>query len=190
MSERSRTAWAAAATLAFGRAAIFHAEPEALQRIDREVAKYPPDQKQSAVMSALAIAQDEQGWLAPETMDFVASYLGMPPVAVYEVATFYAMYNRQPVGRYKITICTNLPCALPDAVKSAEYLKRSSASASARRRRTASSRSRKASAWAPAATRRCSSSTTSACAASCTRTSSTRCSRSCAPAGGRRPTAR
>ena len=97
--------------------------PDALTKIDREVAKYPPDQKQSAVMSALAIAQDEKGWLAPETMDFVAGYLGMPPVAVYEVATFYAMYNRQPVGRYKITICTNLPCALRDAVKSAEYLK-------------------------------------------------------------------
>ena len=97
--------------------------PDALKKIDREVGKYPPDQKQSAVMSALAIAQDETGWLAPETMDFVAGYLGMPPVAVYEVATFYAMYNRQPVGRYKITICTNLPCALRDAVKSAEYLK-------------------------------------------------------------------
>ena len=96
---------------------------DAMARIDREVAKYPVDQKQSAVMSALAIAQDEKGWLAPETMDFVAGYLGMPPVAVYEVATFYAMYNRQPVGRYKITICTNLPCALRDAVKSAEYLK-------------------------------------------------------------------
>jgi NADH-quinone oxidoreductase subunit E len=95
----------------------------ALMRIDREVAKYPADQKQSAVMSALAIAQDEKGWLATETMDFVAQYLGMPPVAVYEVATFYAMYNRKPVGRYKVTICTNLPCALRDAVQSAEYLK-------------------------------------------------------------------
>ena len=95
----------------------------ALSRIDREVAKYPPDQKQSAVMSALAIAQDEKGWLPPEAMDFVARYLGMPPVAVYEVATFYAMYNRRPVGRYKITICTNLPCALQDAVKAADYLK-------------------------------------------------------------------
>ena len=95
----------------------------ALSRIDREIAKYPPDQKQSAVMSALAIAQDEKGWLPPEAMDFVANYLGMPPVAVYEVATFYAMYNRQPVGKYKITICTNLPCALQDAVQSAEYLK-------------------------------------------------------------------
>ena len=95
----------------------------ALRGIDREVAKYPPDQKQSAVMSALAIAQDEKGWLAPETMDFVANYLGMPAVAVYEVASFYEMYNREPTGRCKITICTNLPCALHDAVKAAEYLK-------------------------------------------------------------------
>ena len=96
---------------------------EALQKIDREIAKYPPDQKQSAVMSALAIAQDEKGWLATETMDFVAEYLGMPPVAVYEVATFYTMYNREPTGRFKLTICTNLPCALRDAAKAALYLK-------------------------------------------------------------------
>ncbi len=96
---------------------------DALRKIDREVAKYPPDQKQSAVMAALAIAQDEKGWLATETMDFVAQYLGMPPVAVYEVATFYTMYNLRPTGAYKITICTNLPCALQDAVASAEYLK-------------------------------------------------------------------
>ncbi len=95
----------------------------ALRGIDREVAKYPSDRKQSAVMSALAIAQDEKGWLAPETMDFVANYLGMPPVLVYEVASFYEMYNREPTGRYKITICTNLPCALQDAVKAAEHLK-------------------------------------------------------------------
>jgi NADH-quinone oxidoreductase subunit E len=95
----------------------------ALRGIDREVAKYPPDRKQSAVMSALAIAQDEKGWLAPDTMDFVANYLGMPPVLVYEVASFYEMYNREPTGRYKITICTNLPCALQDAVKAAEHLK-------------------------------------------------------------------
>ena len=96
---------------------------DALKKIDREIAKYPPDQKQSAVMSALAIAQDEKGWLATETMDFVAQYLGMPPVAVYEVATFYAMYNLKPRGKHKITICTNLPCALQDAVTSADYLK-------------------------------------------------------------------
>jgi NADH-quinone oxidoreductase subunit E len=96
---------------------------DALRKIDREIAKYPPDQKQSAVMAALAIAQDEKGWLATETMDAVARYLGMAPVAVYEVATFYTMYNLRPTGAYKITICTNLPCALQDAVASAEYLK-------------------------------------------------------------------
>jgi NADH-quinone oxidoreductase subunit E len=97
--------------------------PEALKKIDREIAKYPPDRKRSAVMAALAIAQDEKGWLATETMDFVAAYLDMPPIAVYEVATFYEMYNTQPVGRYKITLCTNLPCALHDAAKAAQHLK-------------------------------------------------------------------
>jgi NADH-quinone oxidoreductase subunit E len=88
---------------------------ESLRKIDREIAKYPADQRQSAVMSALAIAQDEKGWLATEIMDFVARYLGMPPIAVYEVATFYNMYNLQPLGKYKITVCTNLPCALSGA---------------------------------------------------------------------------
>src|SRR5215212_7815164 len=97
---------------------------DALKRIDREIAKYPPGQQRSAVMAALAIAQDEKGWLAPETMDFVAKYLGMPPVAVYEVASFYEMYNLQPTGRYKVTICTNLPCALQGAAEAAEHLKR------------------------------------------------------------------
>src|SRR5512132_1811180 len=96
---------------------------EALKKIDREIAKYPPDQKQSAVMAALAIAQDEKGWLATETMDFVADYLGMQPIAVYEVATFYEMYNTEPIGKYKLTLCTNLPCALHDAAKAAEHLK-------------------------------------------------------------------
>ncbi|MEP7208576.1 MAG: NADH-quinone oxidoreductase subunit NuoE [Casimicrobiaceae bacterium] len=96
---------------------------DAIARIDHELAKYPPDQKQSAVMSALAIAQDEKGWLSAETMDFVARYLGMPPVAVYEVATFYAMYNLKPIGAYKITICTNLPCALMGASEAALHLR-------------------------------------------------------------------
>src|SRR5512134_1139277 len=98
--------------------------PESLARIDREVAKYPPDEKQSAVMAALAIAQDERGWLSTETMDFVAQYLGMPPIAVYEVASFYTMYHLQPVGRCKLTICTNLPCALQGANVAAEHLKK------------------------------------------------------------------
>lgn len=94
----------------------------ALRKIDREIAKYPPEQKQSAVMAALTIAQDEKGWLATETMDFVAEYLGMPPIAVYEVATFYEMYNTKPIGKYKLTLCTNLPCALHDAAKAAVHL--------------------------------------------------------------------
>ena len=93
------------------------------RRIDREVAKYPADQKQSAVMSALAIAQDEMGWLSTETMDGVARHLGMPPVAVYEVASFYTMYNLKPTGRFKLTICTNLPCALQGAAAAGEHLK-------------------------------------------------------------------
>ena len=97
---------------------------EARQRIDREVAKYPPGQKQSAVMSALAIAQDEHGWLSTETMDAVAGYLGMPPVAVYEVASFYTMYDLKPTGRFKLAICTNLPCALQGAGEAAEHQKR------------------------------------------------------------------
>jgi NADH-quinone oxidoreductase subunit E len=92
-------------------------------RIDREVAKYPPDQKQSAVMSALTIAQDEHGWLPNELLDEVASYLSMPSIAVFEVATFYNMYNLKPVGKSKITVCTNLPCALSGGVDAAEYLK-------------------------------------------------------------------
>ncbi|HXX86497.1 MAG TPA: NADH-quinone oxidoreductase subunit NuoE [Casimicrobiaceae bacterium] len=97
---------------------------DSLKRIDREIAKYPSDRKESAVMAALAIAQDEQGWLSTETMDFVASYLGMPPIAVYEVATFYEMYDTKPPGRNKLAICTNLPCALQGATRAAEHLKR------------------------------------------------------------------
>jgi NADH-quinone oxidoreductase subunit E len=95
---------------------------ESLKKIDREIAKYPPERKQSAVMSALIIAQDEHGWLSPEVMDFVAQYLGMPPVAVYEVASFYTMYNLQKTGRYKLTICTNLPCGLQGALDAADHL--------------------------------------------------------------------
>jgi NADH-quinone oxidoreductase subunit E len=96
---------------------------ESLKRIDREIAKFPAEHKQSAVIAALAIAQDEKGWLASETMDFVAHYLGMPPIAVYEVASFYNMYNLEPGGRHKVTVCTNLPCALSGGADAAEHLK-------------------------------------------------------------------
>ena len=96
---------------------------ESLKRIDREIAKFPAEQKQSAVIAALAIAQDEKGWLSTGTMDFVAQYLGMAPIAVYEVASFYNMYDLAPVGRHKLTVCTNLPCALSGGVDAAEHLK-------------------------------------------------------------------
>ena len=97
---------------------------ESLKKIDREIAKFPPEQKQSAVMAALTVAQDETGHLSTQVMDFVAGYLGMPPIAVYEVATFYAMYDVQPVGKHKLCICTNLPCALSGAENAAEHLKK------------------------------------------------------------------
>ena len=96
---------------------------ESLRKIDREVGKYPPDRKHSAVMSALIIAQDEKGWLSTETMDEVAKYLEMAPVAVYEVASFYTMYNLKPTGKYKITICTCLPCGLQGALGAADHLR-------------------------------------------------------------------
>src|ERR1035437_4194604 len=96
---------------------------ESLKKIDREIAKFPAEQKQSAVIAALAIAEDEKGWLATETMDCIARYLGMPPIAVYEVASFYNMYNLEPGGRHKLTVCTNLPCALSGGADAAEHLK-------------------------------------------------------------------
>ena len=96
---------------------------EALKKIDREIAKFPAEHKQSAVIAALAIAQDEKGWLATETMDYVARYLGMPPIAVYEVASFYNMYKLEPGGRHNVTVCTNLPCALSGGADAAEHLK-------------------------------------------------------------------
>ena len=98
--------------------------PESLARIDRAAAKYPADQKQSAVMAALTVAQDEKGWLSTETMDFVGQYLGMPPIAVYEVASFYTMYDLKPVGRCKLAICTNLPCALQGATAAGAHLRK------------------------------------------------------------------
>ncbi|CAJ0777812.1 NADH-quinone oxidoreductase subunit 2 [Ralstonia condita] len=97
---------------------------EALKEIDRAVAKYPADQKQSAVMAALAVAQSEKGWVSPEVMQFVAEYLEMPPVWVEEVATFYNMYDTKPVGRFKLSVCTNLPCALSGGDRAAEHLKK------------------------------------------------------------------
>lgn len=96
---------------------------EAYKKIDRELAKFPADQRQSAVMAALAIAQDEKGWLSPEVMQDIADYIGMAAIAVQEVATFYNMYNTKPVGKHKISVCTNLPCALSGGERAAHYLR-------------------------------------------------------------------
>jgi len=93
-----------------------------LARFAREVAKYPSDQKQSAVMACLAIVQHEQGWVSAEAEEGIAAYLGMPPIAVHEVTTFYNMYNQQPVGRFKLNVCTNLPCQLRDGEKALDHL--------------------------------------------------------------------
>ncbi|MCD6675297.1 MAG: NADH-quinone oxidoreductase subunit NuoE [Burkholderiaceae bacterium] len=96
---------------------------QAYARIDRELKKYPPERKRSAVIAALALAQDEYGWVSQEVIEDVASYLGLPNVAVYEVASFYTLFNTKPIGRYKLSVCTNLPCALHDGAKAGEYLK-------------------------------------------------------------------
>ena len=92
-------------------------------RINRELKKYPADQKQSAVMSALRFVQDEKGWIATEDMTDIALYLGMPQMAVYEVATFYHMYNLKPMGKHTLTVCTNLSCQLGGANETVAYLK-------------------------------------------------------------------
>jgi NADH-quinone oxidoreductase subunit E len=93
-----------------------------LNRFAREVAKYPADQKQSAVMACLAIVQHELGHVSAESEKAVAHYLDMPPIAVHEVTTFYNMYNQQPVGRFKINVCTNLPCQLRDGETALAHL--------------------------------------------------------------------
>lgn len=99
--------------------------PESRAAIDEWVAKYPPERKQSAVMAALTIAQDQNGgWLTQELLDAVAAYLGLAPIAVYEVATFYSMYDRQPVGRHKINVCTNISCQLCGSADVMAHLQR------------------------------------------------------------------
>ncbi|MCC6248865.1 MAG: NAD(P)H-dependent oxidoreductase subunit E [Rubrivivax sp.] len=90
----------------------FTIPPLMRERFDKEVAKYPPEQRASAVMACLSIVQDMTGWVSPDAEAAVGEYLGMPTIAVHEVTTFYNMYNQQPVGKYKLNVCTNLPCAL------------------------------------------------------------------------------
>ncbi len=96
--------------------------PATQARFAKEVAKYPPDQKASAVMACLAIVQHEQGFVSPAAEDAVAAYLGMAPIAVHEVTTFYNMYNQQAVGRYKLNVCTNLPCQLRDGERALAHV--------------------------------------------------------------------
>ena len=96
--------------------------PTTLARFEREIAKYPAEQKQSAVMACLAIVQQEQGFVSPESEKGVAEVLGMPPIAVHEVTTFYNMYNQRPVGQFKFNVCTNLPCQLRDGQQALEHL--------------------------------------------------------------------
>ena len=93
-----------------------------LTLFDREVAKYPADQKQSAVMACLTIVQREQGFVSADSEKAVAAYLGMAPIAVHEVTTFYNMYNQHPVGKFKLNVCTNLPCQLRQGNKALAYL--------------------------------------------------------------------
>jgi NADH-quinone oxidoreductase subunit E len=95
---------------------------QTLARFAKEVAKYPAEQKASAVMACLAIVQHEQGHVSPEAENGIAAYLGMAPIAVHEVTTFYNMYNQQPVGRYKLNVCTNLPCQLRDGEAALQHL--------------------------------------------------------------------
>jgi len=91
-------------------------------KINRELSKYPADQKQSAVMAALRFVQDEKGWIATDDMADVAAFLGMPQMAVYEVATFYHMYNLKPMGKHTLTVCTNLPCQLGGSAETVKHL--------------------------------------------------------------------
>jgi NADH-quinone oxidoreductase subunit E len=98
--------------------------PETIALFDKEVAKYPWEQRQSAVMACLAIIQKQEGWVSTESEKLVADYLGMAPIAVHEVTTFYNMYNQRPVGKYKLNVCTNLPCQLRDGANALHYLEK------------------------------------------------------------------
>ncbi|AWW48125.1 NADH-quinone oxidoreductase subunit NuoE [Polynucleobacter paneuropaeus] len=103
---------------------ILQLSPQTMADIERNIAKYPPEQKQSAVMAALIAAQTEIGWVSDDVIETIAEILGMPRIAVDEVATFYNMYDTKPVGKYKLVICTNLPCQLTHGETAATHLKK------------------------------------------------------------------
>ena len=96
---------------------------QAYKKIDHELTKFPDDKRRSAILASLIVAQDEKAWISPEVIEDVANYLRVPPIAVQEVATFYNMLNTKPVGRYTLTVCTNLPCALRNGARAIEHLK-------------------------------------------------------------------
>ena len=122
MSARSEP-WSRVATEVVDKAALF--TPEIRAEIDREIAKYPAEWRQSACMAALRIVQDDNGgWLTQQLMDDVAAYLGMPDMAVYEVATFYSMYELKPVGRHKVCVCTNVSCMINGSDRIVEHLEK------------------------------------------------------------------
>lgn len=98
--------------------------PKGIEEIDNWIAKYPAEEKQSAVMAALRIVQEEKGYLTPELMDAVAEYLNMPPIAVYEVATFYTMYEQEPIGKHLVNVCTNISCKLRGSTEVVHYLEK------------------------------------------------------------------
>ena len=106
----------------FAAAPVFAVTLAMRDRFERETAKYPPDQRQSAVMACLAIVQQQQGWVSPASEEAVAEFLGMPPIAVHEVTTFYNMYNQRPLGRFKLNVCTNLPCQLRDGQAALDHV--------------------------------------------------------------------
>ena len=138
---------------------------ESLKQIDIELAKYPADQRRSAIMGALRIAQTEKGWLAPETIAFVADYIGISPAQAYEVATFYNMYDLEPVGKYKLTVCTTCPAPCAAVWLPANTSNKNSVSATVKPRLTANLPLSKANAWAHVAMLRSCWSTTTVCAA-------------------------
>jgi NADH-quinone oxidoreductase subunit E len=137
-----------------------HALGSAARAFAREIAKYPPEQKASAVIACLAVLQQEHGFISQESEELVAEALGMPVIAVHEVTTFYNMFNQRPVGRFKLNVCTNLPCQLRGGQHALEHLCASLGIDEGGTTADGAFTVQKASASAPAPTRRCCSSTT------------------------------
>ncbi|MDF1756831.1 MAG: NADH-quinone oxidoreductase subunit NuoE [Legionellaceae bacterium] len=98
--------------------------PLGLKEIDKWIAKYPENERQSAVMSSLMVIQEEHGYLTSELMDALAQYLSMPSISVYEVANFYSMYECEPIGKNLINVCTNISCKLCDSAGVVKHIEK------------------------------------------------------------------